>query len=133
MSTPQPQAAAPPRMLWWLFATLVLMVAARHFATADAGGLFAVSLYKCHLMSLGGWGGYWLDRALFPYARPHSYVADEQPREFAPQPRADGTWYLPEQPAAEVPAAEAAHDYPLSMLRRAIIVAACLVCVGLGA
>lgn len=128
MSSPQP-GGAPPRMLHWLLATVALMVLAQWAMRVDAGALYAVSLYKCHLMSLGGWGGYWLDRALFPYARPHTYVADEsKPIELAPVDT--------DEPLDCVQgglAAGAAHDYPLAMLRRAIIVAACLVCVGLGA
>lgn len=30
--------------------------------------------YKIMLVSLAAWGGYWLDRWLFPYARPHLYA-----------------------------------------------------------
>lgn len=113
----------PPRMLWWLIVTVLLMVAAHNATVREAGGLLAVSLYKAHLMSLGGWGGYWLDRALFPYARPHSYLEEET--ELPPELQTDDGYV--------VGMLQGASDYPTSMLRRAIIVAACLVCVGLGA
>ncbi len=89
-----------PRMLLWALLTLVLIGLALWAQATYPGNVFAVTLYKAHLMALGGWGGYWLDRALFPYCRPH--LAD-----------------------AEI--------FKEAMLRRTIIVAACLVCVGLGA
>lgn len=123
MPSPQPGAAPAPRMLHWLLATVLLMALAQAAMRADAGSLYAVSLYKCHLMSLGGWGGYWLDRALFPYARPHSYLEEEE--ELPTDLRTDDGYV--------VGMLQGASDYPTSMLRRAIIVAACLVCVGLGA
>lgn len=123
MSQIDAQPGQPPRMLWWLVATIVLMMAASYTAEVRPGGLVAVSLYKCHLMSLGGWGGYWLDRALFPYARPHSYLGEEE----EPPPS------LQPDEGYVVGLLQSASDYPTSMLRRAIIVAACLVCVGLGA
>lgn len=62
-----------------------------------------VTLYKLSLISAGGAVGYWIDRSLFPYARPDDY------------------WVAP---GIETAAA---------MLRRAIIVAACIVGVALGA
>lgn len=77
----------------------IVLIAAAFFVQAHwPGSLVAVSLYKAHLMALGGWGGYWIDRVLFPYARP-----------------------------------DKVNDMATAMLRRAIVVAACLVCVGLGA
>lgn len=121
MSAPQALSAHLPRMLWWLLGTIALMLAAHVARDADPASLLAVTLYKGHLMSLGGWGGYWLDRALFPYARPHVCLEDE------PAPldlQADEAF-------EQLPLAT--RDYPLMMLRRAIIVAACLMCVGLGA
>lgn len=30
-----------------------------------------VALWKCSLVVLAGWTGYWIDRSLFPYGRPH--------------------------------------------------------------
>lgn len=112
------------RMLLCLLLSLALMVAA---LVVPPGSVVAVTLYKAHLMSLGGWGGYWLDRWLFPYGRPHSYLLDES----------EGAELLEEED--DVPGLASAYlqvsstEYPLSMLRRAVIVAACLICVGLGA
>lgn len=117
-----------PRMFIWLLFTIFLFSAALFAQATHPGSVFAVSLYKAHLMSLGGWGGYWLDRALFPYARPHEYLLLE---EFASQ----GVSERDKVPNAEpVDLWEAGTSaYPMTMMRRAVIVAACLICVGLGA
>lgn len=113
------------RMLGWAMASLVLIALALLVQQALPGSVIAVTLYKAHLMALGGWGGYWLDRAIFPYDRPHQYLEDQ------------------DEPAAELLLQEAAHGISVTglagtamahaMLRRAIIVAACLICAGLGA
>lgn len=109
-----------PRMFTCALLTVVLFLAASHFRGADPSSLLAVSLYKAHLMSLGGWGGYWLDRWLFPYDRPHAYLeCDDSPEEVA-----EGF------ASAELVASNA---FSNAMLRRAIIVAACVICAGLGA
>ena len=129
MANQEPKRAAPPRMLNWLWVTLVLALLARAAMLSDPGSIFAVTLFKAHLMSLGGWGGYWLDRALFPYARPHQYVEDELTH-IEGEP-IDGA--VPGLASSELFAMGTANDYPLAMLRRAIVVAACLICVGLGA
>ncbi|HCY15595.1 MAG: hypothetical protein A2Z93_06275 [Curvibacter sp. GWA2_64_110] len=97
-----------PRMLMCLVLTLALMISALLLQAHWPGTLVAVTAYKAHLMSMGGWGGYWLDRALFPYARPDSYLSGSN---------TDRT----------------ASCFTAAQLRRAIVVAACLVCVGLGA
>jgi hypothetical protein len=105
-----------PRMLLWAVLTVILIALTFAQQNTSPGSVIAVTLYKAHLMALGGWGGYWLDRALFPYARPHAAFA--------------AAAQCPDDAAANAAfVAEAA----LSALRRAIIVAACLICVGLGA
>ena len=57
------------RMGSWFVASLVFMAAALLVQHIYPGSVVAVTLYKAHLMVLGGWGGYWLDRALFPRER----------------------------------------------------------------
>ena len=109
-----------PRMLGWALLTVALIVAALFAQHAFPGTVFSVTLYKAHLMALGGWGGYWLDRALFPYDRPHEYLQHTG----EPEEQIDGMI------TGELVAYQ---SFGLSMLRRAIIVAACLLCVGLGA
>lgn len=109
-----------PRMIGWALLTVVLIIVALFFHGAYPGTLIAVTLYKAHLMALGGWGGYWLDRALFPYSRPHEYLLAED----APEELMQGEF---------VGELVDGSSFSKSMLRRAIIVAACLICVGLGA
>lgn len=123
------------RLLPWLIVSILLAILAHFLQSTSPGNVLAVSVYKAHLLSLGGWVGYWLDRALFPYDRPHTYL--EEPEE-VPQPdplRApdhdhnDAFPWL--QPLAMTEAIAPAYGH--AMLRRAIIVAAALICVGLGA
>lgn len=55
-----------PRMLDWLLITLVLIAAIAVLKPE----LLAVSLYKISLITMAAVVGYWIDRSLFPYARP---------------------------------------------------------------
>lgn len=112
-----------PRLLLWLVASILLSMLALYVQAKLPGNVIAVTLYKAHLLSLGGWGGYWLDRALFPYDRPHEYLLPE----LLPASADD---ILIQGEATEL---VAGRDYGMAMLRRAIIVAAALLCVGLGA
>ena len=122
---PTPHAYVPPRMLLWVLLSFTLMLAALGAHEASPGSVVAVSFYKAHLLALGGWGGYWLDRALFPYDRPHQHLQDPGFTE-EPDPAPDGS--------VAGTLAIAGHDtFGTAMLRRAIVVAACLICVGLGA
>ncbi|MCM2480180.1 putative holin [Serpentinimonas maccroryi] len=93
-----------PRLSGWLLITLALMAVILFIAPHQ----LPVSLYKLSLVSLAGVVGYWLDRSLFPYARPDSYLR-------------------PEPDAARL------HLMGLAMLRRALIVAAAMIAIGLGA
>jgi len=112
------------RLLPWLLVSVVLAGLAILLQSTSPGNVLAVSIYKAHLLSLGGWVGYWLDRALFPYDRPHTYL--EEPEE-VPQPEAG------DSACGVLGASLTAPAYGHAMLRRAIIVAAALICVGLGA
>ena len=110
----------PLRMGHWLVLTLMLIVLAYFVQDRFPGSLVAVTLYKAHLLALGGWAGYWLDRALFPYDRPHAYLdlADDEDE-------------VAEHDAAVLQVSSSGfHD---AMMRRAILVAACVVAVCLGA
>ncbi|OYZ76063.1 MULTISPECIES: putative holin [unclassified Polaromonas] len=115
-----------PRMLVWLVLTIVLMILALVLQAEAPGNLVAVTLYKMHLLSLAGWGGYWLDRALFPYDRPHCYLEDDAPG--ALKPVQDGV----EQTELDLQFV-ASRSMASAQLRRAIVVAACIVGVCLGA
>lgn len=109
-----------PRMLLWLALTLVLIALAFVVQDRFPGSLVAVTLYKAHLLALGGWAGYWLDRALFPYDRPHEYLdlADDEDE-------------VAEHDAAVLEVS--GNGFHAAMMRRAILVAACVIAVCLGA
>lgn len=87
-----------PRMTDWLLVTIVLL------------GIIAVlkpenltlSLYKLSLITMAAVIGYWIDRSLFPYARPDDLVLTD------------------------------AIERAAAMLRRAIIVGAAMLGVSLG-
>ena len=120
-----------PRMLMWALATLLLVCVAVVLQHTWPQSVLAVTAYKAHLMALGGWGGYWLDRALFPYDRPHEYLEPERIEPLAPAPSPETAFDQIEAPQAEL--SVATNGFHLAMLRRAVVVGACLVCVGLGA
>jgi hypothetical protein len=55
----------------WLFA---LAFAAFLVVAFVAPQQLAVALWKAALVVGAGWLGYWVDRALFPYGRPHKVL-----------------------------------------------------------
>ena len=115
-------ASRLPRLSGWLCITLALMLA----VLAIAPHQLPVSLYKLSLVSLAGVVGYWLDRSLFPYARPDVFLTLDPATEHETQ--ADGTCTLEAQADDTL-----LRLMGLAMLRRAIIVAAAMVAIGLGA
>lgn len=118
--------STPPRMLLWAVLTIVFMLLANAVSHLAPSSLLAVTLYKVHLMSLGGWGGYWLDRTLFPYARPHELCSamHDVRDDASPAEVLDGQTGVLDVVSL---------TFEATMQRRATIVAACLICVGLGA
>lgn len=114
-----------PRLFWWIVTTVLLL--------ALIGALFpqqlSVSLYKLSLVTTAGVLGYWLDRSLFPYARPDSFIIRIDPREDSCDMDMDGDCKL-------IPW-EVIHGdgfvFALSMLRRAVIVGCAMLAMGLGA
>ena len=103
-----------PRSSLFLLLSVVLLVALAVVSPVQ----LPVALYKLTLIALAAVVGYWLDRALFPYARPDGYLVRDWRH---------GT----DEPVGDV-------DYPVvqayirvftaAMLRRAIVVG----CVVLG-
>lgn len=63
-----------PRMSDWTFITVGLLLALALVAPTK----LPVVLYKAGLVTLGGVLGYWIDRALFPYARPDQVTRAER-------------------------------------------------------
>lgn len=88
------------RMLDWMIFSAALTILIAVFAPHQ----LPVTAYKLSLVSLAAIVGYWLDRSLFPYARPDNDSIMVNDSRFA-----------------------------FAMQRRAIIIAACIVGVSLGA
>lgn len=121
-----------PRLAVWMLITLVLLAAV--FAIAPQQ--LPVSLYKLSLVTLAAVVGYWIDRSLFPYARP-AYLLDLQ------DTLAEGTAPVvcddDDACTLLVTGMGTVHADLLlqltatSMLRRAIIVGCAMLAMGLGA
>ena len=114
-----------PRLFGWLIATVLLL--------AVIGLLYPhqlpVSLYKLSLVTMAGVAGYWLDRSLFPYARPDSFIVKIEPEAKACDIDLDGDCKL-------IPWEVIDGDgfvFAMAMLRRAIIVGCAMMAIGLGA
>lgn len=88
-----------PRMIDWLLVTLVLIALIAVLSPQQ----LPVSLYKLSLLTMAAVAGYWIDRSLFPYARPD-----------------------------DISLAPSAILQASAMLRRAIIVGAAMLAVSLG-
>ncbi len=95
------EATLNTRMLSWLAISLALTAAIYLVAPHQ----LQVTLYKLSLITTAAWLGYWIDRSLFPYARPDKIY--------------DDTFN--------------ANEMNLASLRRALIIAACVVAAALGA
>lgn len=107
---------ARARMSGWLFVSLILMAA----IAVTAPQQLPVSLYKLSLITSAAWVAYWIDRSLFPYARPDAFLS---------QPFSVGAPCLPEKLIKP----ELQLAFGLAQLRRAIIIAAAMIGVALGA
>ncbi len=117
-----------PRLAEALLASVLLFILAQLAASYWPTSHVAVSLYKLHLCSLAAWAGYWIDRALFPYSRPHElFERIDDAFEHGSPIVAAGEDNIEGQICGTLYSAEAA------MYRRTGIVMGCLICVGLGA
>ena len=121
------------RLLGWTLIALLLTA----LVLALAPQQLPVTLYKINLVALAGVLGYWLDRALFPYARPDEWV--DKIDTLSAIDVGDG---VSEEGLGGTPGL--AHelrifpDFPSTMasacmIRRALIVAATMLAIGLGA
>jgi hypothetical protein len=85
-----------------------------------------VIVYKISLVTIAGLAGYCFDRALFPYARPHKFDIDGLLVEAAEtQPPESDTTIVFDSSADWIP-------FVAAQLRRAAIVCAAMLAVGLG-
>ena len=107
-----------PRTTTWLVLAAVLLVAIAIVAPPQ----LPVVLYKACLVALAAVLGYWLDRALFPYARPDSYLEQDW-RLGTLEPVDDADYPVCERYTRE---------FCVAQLRRAIIVGAVVIGVALG-
>jgi len=115
--SPRPPAQMPRMAGWQLIAALLLGVIA-----LVSPQQVPVALYKLSLISLAAVVGYWLDRSLFPYARPDGYLKVD--------------WRCVEGRCSRDADYQVVGGYQrvfaLAMLRRSIIVAAVVIGVALG-
>ncbi len=97
-------------------------------AVFAAPQLFGVTVYKIGLVFASASAGYWIDRVTFPYARPDR-LQDEHVDfdKETPVITEDGYEGLVMSATLYNP------NFAQAMIRRAIIMAACMICVGLGA
>lgn len=125
MNTPNtPLLQRLPRLSGWFLITILLLVS----VWAIVPHQLAVSLYKLSLVSMAAVVGYWLDRSLFPYARPDSFLtqdAEDAPPEA--EPHSDLVQGLVVQDRTWMSL------MGVSMLRRAIIIGCAMLAMGLGA
>lgn len=107
-------------------ATLAVAVLLGLLIAALAPQQLPVTLYKLSLITCAAVAGYYIDRELFPYARPDGYLG-----------------CLPQERYEKIEAIGHGADYRVNtgydlvfaaaMLRRALVVAACIIAVALGA
>ena len=140
------QKQTPPATRWrmsdWLIVALVLALVVWLMAPQQ----LPVSIYKLSLVSMAAVAGYWIDRSIFPYARPNIDAL----RLIEPMPdfevsKAEVDRGMVETDHGEVPLAhlECTIDgwpnygelyyFAATQIRRALIVSATILAVSLGA
>lgn len=117
-----------PRLSGWLIITLVLLAC----VWAIAPQQLPVSLYKLSLVTLAAVVGYWLDRSLFPYARPDSFLASDTVDLDGDPEDEDGPFGSGIE-VGIIASQELSGLLAAAMLRRAIIVGCAMLAMGLGA
>lgn len=112
------RAARHARMLWCAFIALLFLLAVGCIAPQQ----LPVILYKASLILLAAFTGYWIDRWAFPYARPDSYLVSDWRRQRG---------FVPCDANAPI-ARGYARIFAAALVRRAIIMGAAMLAVGLG-
>jgi hypothetical protein len=110
-------AIAGHRMAPWMWVSLLLIGAVGLFQPQ----LLPVSLYKLSLITTAAWLAYWIDRALFPYARPDAFLDTDSSLGTPLSHKVLPTEALPTV------------AFVAAQIRRAIIIAAAMIAVALGA
>ena len=130
------------RMADWVIAAALLTMVVWLMAPQQ----LPVSIYKLSLVSMAAVAGYWIDRSLFPYARPDGQLARElleaQLPEAVPLEPSPLEAYMADPvdcgtddacALAEAVDCTSVHLLIGAMLRRALIVSAAMLAVSLGA
>lgn len=118
LKNPIPLRRRLPRLTTWLFVAALLIITIGTVSPQQV----PVVIYKLSLVSLAAVESYWIDRALFPYARPDGYlVRDWRSGSCIGTHRVD----YPIADGYEIP-------FMVSTLRRTVIAAAVIVAVALG-
>lgn len=110
-----------PRLLSLFLLTLAAFVALYFLAPEQ----LPVVLYKAAVVAFAVVLGYWVDRAVFPYARPDSFLVMDWRLIKVPE---HGEHGLEDYPVIE----KYRLLYGIAMIRRALIIVAVVVGVGLG-
>lgn len=120
-----------PRLWGWALITLALLVAVWALAPQQ----LPVSLYKLSLVTLAAVVGYWLDRSLFPYARPDALMDSGMLGDAEPGLRfgMEDSGFLVADLPSKVREQSPSLVFGLAMLRRAVIVGCAMLAMGLGA
>ena len=144
------QKQTPPATRWRMTDWLIVALALALVVWLIAPQQLPVSIYKLSLVSMAAVAGYWIDRSLFPYARPDGQLARElleaKPPNEVPvltesgklkdlltnpvECGTDDACRLAYQEAADC---SSVHLLIGAMLRRALIVSASILAVSLGA
>lgn len=104
-----------PRLVVWLVVSVVLLAGIALISPQQ----LPVVLYKIALVTIAAVLGYWLDRTLFPYARPHELFGESELHEaFDTEPCTRAKMYHLSANVASI--------------RRALIVLACVLGLTLG-
>lgn len=103
-------------MVAWAWITVALLAAIGFTAPQQ----LPVALYKLSLITSAAWAGYWIDRSLFPYARPDAFLT---------QPYSLGGPCVP----GKVLERSNEIAFAAAQLRRALVIAAAMIGVALGA
>jgi hypothetical protein len=106
-----------------LFGLIVLNVILIGILTAIAPQQAPVTLYKLSLVTTAGLVGYWIDRVLFPYARPDSFQSAIRGIDFTDRPSIS---FVSIRKGLEL-------VFAACLIRRAIIVGCAMLAMGLGA
>lgn len=131
------QKLARLRMADWVVAALLMTLLVWLIAPMQ----LPVTIYKLSLVALAAVSGYWIDRSLFPYARPDLFFelrhgSEEAAPETTFTSLAGAVSFAEQETAINLEGSSADQLLRLAglaMVRRAVIVAATMLAVGLGA